>query len=210
MGAEERAHFLKFWLHIKNRISGIKFLFVHYKQRQGIILSQQNILQLSPAHSLTDFLPAHFFPVLIARILSISLWLMHMQKPDRSSCSFPRPVSCGVKGDRVGSAARVSALSPLHPANTRLPEIYCGCTTQMTLIESFCFMACTLHGINFWPKSPCKKSKVPGRDSGSSCGLRQSTPESELCGYKILAEHSLPLRLYAQCQLLQQKDNRAV
>lgn len=79
----------------------------------------------------------------------------------------------------------------------------------MTLIESFCLIACTLHSISFWPKSPCKKSEVPARDSGSSCGLRESTPDSKLCDYKIMAEHSLPFRLFSQCLLLQQKNNRA-
>lgn len=60
-------------------------------------------------------------------------------------------------------------------------------------------------------KNPCKKyDSTSQKDSGSSYHIKFSIPESKLCCYEIMTEHSYPLRLYAQCQLLQQKENRAV
>lgn len=104
------------------------------------------------------------------------------------------------------------SVSLLHPGNSRFTGIYCGYTIHTSLIGSFCFTACMLH-------SSCATLHIllakkifarNARDSGSSYCIKFSIPESKLCCYEIMTQHSYPLRLYSQCQLLQQKEDRAV
>lgn len=82
---------------------------------------------------------------------------------------------------------------------------------EVSALLHVCYTALMLHCTYVCPKNPCKKcDSTSQKDSGSSYRIKFSIPESKLCCYEIMTEHSYPLRLYAQCQLLQQKENRAI
>lgn len=134
---------------------------------------------------------------------------MHVQKPEQSSCSLLRPGKLWGKRWQSGLCCSCECIQPTASCKYQTSWdllwihniddtnwkflLYCMYTTRHLLLAKKSLQEIRSAGQGFW-----------------FWGLRQSTPESKVCGYKIMAEHSLPLRLYSQCQLLQQKDNKGV